>query len=346
VRRGGWHVAGGVTFYRSAVTLSNSAFLDATAPAAFHAAHTRFVCEESEFGRISAQALRSEYAEGHIQGCRFHDVLGTAISAQGSRLHVRSVSLLRVYDPGVLATQNSVVTVDGGRSEDVAIALASSDGSHIHVEDAVIQQAWRAGLAAYTSGLGVGPASVHAEGIVFESEDAVKSLVQPGSSVRLERVAAATRELDVEGLTWREQTTTTIRPLSYRLGPHIWLVGYALDTDDLAAGEPLQLTLYWRSTAALDGDYTVFVHVRDRAGETLAGADTMPRDNAYPTTAWPAGPVIDDRHLVPLNLPAGEYRVALGMYDLASGQRLSVRDSDGERVADDAILLDLGLRIQ
>ena len=78
----------------------------------------------------------------------------------------------------------------------------------------------------------------------------------------------------------------------------------------------------------------------------VAGWDTMPRQNAYPTTQWPLGPVIEDRHVVPLDLPAGEYHVVLGMYHLATGQRLPAYGPDGMPMAGDAILLDAGFRIQ
>ena len=124
------------------------------------------------------------------------------------------------------------------------------------------------------------------------------------------------------------------------VGSAIWLAGYEADALTLAPGEPLRMTLYWHPTATLNRDYTVFIHVRDATGETVAGWDTMPRQNTYPTTAWQAGQTVDDRHVVPLDLAPGEYHVALGLYHLASGQRLPVYGLDEEPVADASILLD------
>jgi hypothetical protein len=345
VRRDGWSVPGGVTFYRSPVALSHCRLLDTTAPVALYVTHTRFECEESEFGRVSAQAARVEHAEGRVKGCRFHDVLGDAIAARGSRLDVQDIRLLRVYDQGILASQNSMVTVRGGFCEEVGVAVASRDASHVRVEGVLIRQAWTAGLAAYSDGLEAGPASIHASGVTFESQNAVQAVVQPGNSVRLEGIPAATRELDTSRLSWRQSITTTIRPLGYGLGPAIWLVGYDVASRDLDAGEPLQMTLYWNATGALDRDYTVFIHIRDAAGELVAGWDTMPRANTFPTTHWPAGKVIDDGHVVPLDIPPGEYHIALGMYHLASGQRLPVRGPDGEPVADNTIVLGQEFRV-
>jgi hypothetical protein len=334
-----------VAFYRSPVTLSHCTLIDTLAPAALYVTHARFECEACEFGLASAIALSGEYAEGRVSSSRFYDVLGHAIAARGSRLDVQDVSLLRVYDHGLLARQNSVVTVRGGRAEDVGLALASSDASHVQVEGVVIVQAWKAGLAAYASEPGGEPASVHASEVTFESEDAVQALVQPGSSVRLNGSAIGARELDAHRLSWREPITATIRPLGYRLGSAIQLVGYDIDRPLVAPGDPLHLTLYWHAIDSLDSDYTVFIHVLDAGGEMVAGGDAMPRQNAYPTTQWQPGPVIDDRHVVPLDVPAGDYHVVLGLYHLASGQRLPVYGPDGAPVAGDAISLDAGFRV-
>jgi hypothetical protein len=345
VQRNGWHVPGGVTFYQSPVTLSHCRLIDTIAPTALYVARTHFECEESEFGRISSQALHSEYAEGRLSNCRFYDVLGNAIAARGSRIDAQGSIMLRVHDQAILARQNSVVSARGGYTEDVNVVVASIDGSHVQVEGMSIRRLGMAGLAAYTSEPGASPASIHASGLTFDSEHVVETLVQPGSSVRLDGQAASARAFETERLGWREGITTTIRPLDYRLGPSIWLAGYNIVSQDLEPGEPLRVNFYWYTSASLDREYTIFIHIRDAAGEMVAGWDTMPRQNTYPTTEWQAGQMVDDLHVVPLDLPSGTYQIALGMYHLGSGQRLSVYRPDGEPVADASILLDQRFRV-
>jgi hypothetical protein len=214
--------------------------------------------------------------------------------------------------------------------------------SHVHVQDVRIVQAWTAGLAAYTGETGYGPASIQASGIVFEDKEAIQALSQRGSSVRLDGVATEVSEFDVSELQWRQHDTPMIRPLSYKLGSTVRLVGCDPVTRELAPGDPLQMTLYWLTHEKADRDYTVFVHVQDAAGQVITGWDSMPRENTFPTTEWPAGQVIDDRRVIPLpkDIPLGEYQVVLGMYYLPTGERLPAYGSTGEPIHGGAIPLE------
>ncbi len=133
------------------------------------------------------------------------------------------------------------------------------------------------------------------------------------------------------------------RPLNQTLGDasNLTLLGYDL-TDQI--GQPisnlqlpitnLQLTLYWRSEAPLPLDYTTFVHLRNAAAEIVAQRDRPPLDGAYPTGLWDPGEIIADKITLslPANLPSGEYRIIVGMYDLSTGQRLVVPDNPANEV--------------
>jgi hypothetical protein len=68
----------------------------------------------------------------------------------------------------------------------------------------------------------------------------------------------------------------------------------------------------------------------------------MPRYNTFPTTDWPLVERIDDAHIVPLStdLPPGEYTVALGMYDWATGVRLPAYTRSGESLPEDTVILE------
>jgi hypothetical protein len=135
--------------------------------------------------------------------------------------------------------------------------------------------------------------------------------------------------------------------LDYRLGPAIRLVGYQLVTPESVPGGEMQLLLHWQADAAPQEDFTVFVHVLNDSGEIAAQQDTMPGDGELRTSQWAVGPLIDDLHVVPLplNLPAGEYQVAIGLYNWQTGERLPVQLPSGEEVPDRAIVLEQVLTV-
>lgn len=97
-------------------------------------------------------------------------------------------------------------------------------------------------------------------------------------------------------------------------------------------GEPVRLRLYWRAIASITQDYTVFIHLVDSSGQLAAQVDSEPRSGAFPTSAWVAGDVIPDDHV--LNLPAdlapGEYLLRVGLYLAPDGPRLPLRSPAGD----------------
>jgi hypothetical protein len=63
---------------------------------------------------------------------------------------------------------------------------------------------------------------------------------------------------------------------------------------------------------------------------------------AHPTTMWQKEEVVADRLLVPVDAatPAGEYHLAIGLYDEQAGKRLAAFGPDGQRLEGDRILLE------
>ncbi len=116
------------------------------------------------------------------------------------------------------------------------------------------------------------------------------------------------------------------------------LQGFDLPVE-VQAGEEVQLVLYWEATQRPTANYTVFLHLEDDFGETVAQADSPPLAGDWPTAAWEAGMTIVDAHIlrIPAELSPGEYRLAIGLYDPESGARLPAFSSDGEEWRDWAI---------
>ncbi|MEZ4590700.1 MAG: DUF2723 domain-containing protein [Chloroflexota bacterium] len=120
----------------------------------------------------------------------------------------------------------------------------------------------------------------------------------------------------------------------------IALLGVDIPDRTLPPGGLLELTLTWQALAPLAENYTVFVQVLDANDQIVGQIDSWPVQGTYPTSQWSPGETIADRHQVQLagELPAGEYRVAVGFYLLQTLRRLSVLDGTGTAV-DDKLLL-------
>jgi hypothetical protein len=103
----------------------------------------------------------------------------------------------------------------------------------------------------------------------------------------------------------------------------------------------LDLTLYWQAGAQPDRDYQVFVHLLDNAGRMAEQNDGPPVNGYYPTSAWLPDQIIADTHRIPLSAESRAASVAVGLYDLASAQRLPAVDAGGARLKDDSLVIPL-----
>ncbi len=132
----------------------------------------------------------------------------------------------------------------------------------------------------------------------------------------------------------------TAHTANVRWSNQIELAAYVLHSRTARAGDTLNITLYWRSIARSDKDYTVFVHLLDAEGKVRTQRDAPPRAGAYPTSIWDVGEIVRDDYTLelPRDLEAGEYRLVVGLYEYPSLARLSVTDTIGNLLGDQFVL--------
>lgn len=127
------------------------------------------------------------------------------------------------------------------------------------------------------------------------------------------------------------------QPVGVNFGDQIELLGYDTETWE----DTLTVTLHWRALRPPVADYTVFVHLLDAGGETIAQHDGQPVSGAYPTSVWDEGEAVADEHS--LSLPPdpspGDYWLRVGLYLLETGQRLPVV-GDGDSIELGPIVLE------
>lgn len=124
-------------------------------------------------------------------------------------------------------------------------------------------------------------------------------------------------------------------PIRVNFGDELELVGYEISDLSPAAGDTVELTLYWRGLQKMTTDYKVFANILDPLTLTkYAASDGMPAQWNAPTTTWTPGEIITDTHtwtVDPNTLP-GIYETEIGLYsEGADGTfpRLQIITPDG-----------------
>jgi hypothetical protein len=131
---------------------------------------------------------------------------------------------------------------------------------------------------------------------------------------------------------------TMVDPFTF--GDRIGLLGYRLDESGTKPGNYFRLLLYWEALTEMSEDYTVFVHLVDDREQTWAQGDSPPMNGMYPTWAWLPGDIVEDEHLVPVEktVPPGSYRLAVGIYELDTLERLEITSPEDAPLEDQILL--------
>jgi hypothetical protein len=105
-------------------------------------------------------------------------------------------------------------------------------------------------------------------------------------------------------------------------------------------GKSLPLTLYWQAAGPVTAEYQVFVHLLGADGQRYAQGDGPPLAGIQPMSHWLPGETLPDRRVLDLpgDLPPGRYRLAVGLYRLEDGDRLSIVGAGGQSLGSELTL--------
>jgi hypothetical protein len=165
--------------------------------------------------------------------------------------------------------------------------------------------------------------------------DELYRLAQEMDAVYLSRYHAdATLELEWAGATGAGATSNC--PIA--------VFGHTLCLAGVEIGEHpayLDITLTWLGLGSAEPHDTVFVHVGRPGQPPIAQADGDVWMNMLPLTTIQAGDTILDHRIVPLpeEMAPGPYRIAVGVYNRLTGQRLPASAPDGSLLPDDATIV-------
>jgi len=95
----------------------------------------------------------------------------------------------------------------------------------------------------------------------------------------------------------------------------------------LSPGDAIPLELLWQAAPdfAAEPPLVVVVQLLDQDGQVVASLEQEPLGGRYPTSQWQPGELVRDRHglAVPDSVAPGDYKLIVGLYRAADGQRLT-----------------------
>ncbi len=174
------------------------------------------------------------------------------------------------------------------------------------------------------------------------------NLIEAGSDKSLLPQGLLLTALDVEHQERLFEVPQIDHPLHVTLGEEIEFLGYTLEETTVRPGQTVSMTLYWRALQPMDTAYTVFTHLLDAEGNIRGQRDSIPVEGQRPTTGWVAREVIVDPYALPVddNAAPGPHRIAMGMYDGASGERLPITGAKDTPLHEGRILLEQVIEVQ
>ena len=90
---------------------------------------------------------------------------------------------------------------------------------------------------------------------------------------------------------------------------------------------------------SIDENYSIFIHLLDGAGNRLAQADGAPYDGLYPPNHWLPRQIITDARALPPAPADTVAAIAIGLYNLDTGERLPVINIHGDTLPGNSFVL-------
>ena len=117
----------------------------------------------------------------------------------------------------------------------------------------------------------------------------------------------------------------------------VGLAASQLDASTASPGHSVTFRLVWIGLERTPEDFTVFVHLRNTANQTVAQADGQPIAGSFPTSRWQTGDVVyDQRSLdLPASAPTGQYHLVAGLYRRETLKRLEAQTPTGRADSDE-----------
>ncbi|RJQ53773.1 MAG: hypothetical protein C4526_06055 [Nitrospiraceae bacterium] len=201
IKRTGWELASGATFYQSEIEMEHCAFMNNTTEDALNIVRSQFKLKDVNFINTASDAFDSDFSEGTVEGGLFTDIGkaggGDGIDVSGSFITVNGARFLNISDKALSVGEGSKMKAVHVIIERAGTGAASKDGSQLEITDSSINRTDIAGLMAYIKKPEYGAASIDAGGLKF-GDNVIHARAQKGSSITVDGAAVEAEDVDVD----------------------------------------------------------------------------------------------------------------------------------------------------
>ena len=209
IKRSGWNLTGGVTFYKSEVNIKNCVFENSQGEDALNIINSKFHIINTDFVSTISDAFDADFSVGEVERGIFRDIGkaggGDAIDISGSKVSVSGTFFENVNDKALSVGERSTMSAKNIHVNNAGTAAVSKDGSLLEIKNSHINQVLHAGLMAYIKKPEFGSARIIANKIKY-SGSAAFARAEKGSEITVDG-----KEVEQENLNVKEFYDTIMR---------------------------------------------------------------------------------------------------------------------------------------
>lgn len=150
LRDGILQLTGGVTFYNSNLSISDSSFLKAEGEDALNIVKSEFSIDNITINKTFSDGLDFDFSSGSMKNSTFLNVGGDAVDVSGGFVNLSNILIKDIRDKGISAGEGSNVSIDSSNIYRIGVGIASKDGSEVQVKSTSIEESKLYDLMTYS----------------------------------------------------------------------------------------------------------------------------------------------------------------------------------------------------
>lgn len=192
-------LTGGITFYKSPVTIDNTNFQGTVAEDALNIVKSDFTFKNSVISGTRSDAFDGDFCKGEISNLMLKDVGGDGIDFSGSTITVKDLTARNIHDKAISAGEKSTLVIEGGSLKDIGVGVASKDGSDVKASKLDIAEYKLYAGMTYVKKSMFGPSRLEVNDTKYNG-GLDQFLSQNGSTLFVDGTEISPQEVDVDEL--------------------------------------------------------------------------------------------------------------------------------------------------